>query len=188
MKASVYLPAITCLLIWLVACTNPFTVRTPEDPSGDAPVITGLQTDPDSIIAKIKLALQLKDTEFYVDCFLDSAYQYIPAQNEVFLLNDWRPEDEDSYFRSWVADELLRTIVIEDTLLDRSPVEQSPVSMNFQYLIKLEFTSKTEYYQGSSRLELVESENGLWFIRQWEDIGRGSNNDSTWSTLRLKYR
>ena len=179
-------------------CTNPFSTRTPEAPSGDTSIDRNLQTDPNQVLTKIQQAFQQKDTQAYQDCFADStltgsSFAFTPEQNESYRLNNWEITDERNYFFNLVNAEELQTVDIQypGSPAIPTPVTSSPdtLEIDFNYLITAEFRTKTEMYQGRSILRILKSPEELWYIYEWLDLRNSSDiSDSTWSTLKANYR
>lgn len=182
----------------LASCTNPFSTRTPEAPSGDTAIDRNLQTDPNQVLTKIQQAFQQKDTQAYQDCFADSnligsSFVFTPEQNESYRLNNWEITDERNYFFNLVNAEALQTVDIQypGSAAIPTPVTSSPdtLEIDFNYLITAEFRTKTEMYQGRSILRILKSPEELWYIYEWLDLRNSTDiSDSTWSTLKANYR
>lgn len=182
----------------LASCTNPFSTRTPEAPSGDTSIDRNLQTDPNQVLTKIQQAFQQKDTQAYQDCFADSTligsrFVFTPEQNESYRLNNWEIADERNYFFNLVNAEELQTVDIQypGSAAIPTPVTSSPdtLEIDFNYLITAEFRTKTEMYQGRSILRILKSPEELWYVYEWLDLRNSTDiSDSTWSTLKANYR
>lgn len=196
MKNLLYIATffITCLFLY---CTNPFDTRTPEPPSQGSPgtpIGNKLQNDPDSLIAKMKLAFQLRDAQLYSECFADSFlvganFSFVPEQDEAPRLINWTLIDEENYFSNFVNNENLLTIKLRDSILSSIKTSPDTFQTEFSYLITAEFRTKTERYQGRSILRILKSTNELWYIYRWLDLKMGNEvDDSTWSTLKANYR
>ncbi|RMG64877.1 MAG: hypothetical protein D6715_09050, partial [Calditrichaeota bacterium] len=93
----------------LLACTNPFSVRSAQPPrASNQPQDTNrLQTDPDSLFKKLQLAFQTRNINFYRECLADSNqvgrdFRFIPEQNERDRLRGWTLQDEFTYFSNLI--------------------------------------------------------------------------------------
>ncbi len=186
------------IVLLLLACTNPFDTRKPEEPTSEDNLPSStLQSNPDSLLTKIQLAFKLKDTKSYGDCFADSlqlgtGFTFIPESDESPRLINWSRNDEINYFNKFVNAEDLQEVNIEYS--DRIPFvtfNNSPDTLQgqFNYRITAEFKSKTESYQGRSIVNILKSQPSLWYVFKWEDFKIDSDTaDSTWSTLKANYR
>lgn len=187
--------AIFCLLCY---CTNPFDTRAPEEPDpGGGPPTTGndLQNNPDSVIAKIKLAFEQRNPQLYQDCFADpfkigTPFLFFPEQDEAARLVNWTLTDEKQYFNKFVNSEDLLKVELEDSLLSSFTTSLDTFRTEFLYEITAEFRTKTDRYQGRSILGMLRaSGDQLWYIYEWVDLRAGDDtSDSTWSTLKADYR
>lgn len=196
MKRSAII-VLAVLLSTVFYCTNPFDTRSPEepDPGGQPSAGSGLQNNPNTVLAKIQLAFEDKNPQLYQDCFADLnkigvTFMFIPEQDEAARLVNWTLDDEKQYFRNFVtSDELLK---IELTYPPPSEIQVTvdTFKTEFTYEITAQFITKTDRYQGRSILGLLRSQGDqLWYIYEWVDLRLGPNqSDSTWSTLKANYR
>lgn len=175
--------------VWLVvavACTNPFSVRSPEPPTGQLPTQSNLQTSPDSLLSKLSIAFDTRDPQFYIECFSDSGFVYMPTQAEASRLLEWSRESEEAYFRRLVFE--AEDVVLTEAVLSGRQLSPEQYETEFQYEIRAEFSTKAERYQGQSILRIVQEADGLWYIHEWNDLTLSQARDSSWSTLRATYR
>lgn len=184
------------LVVW--SCTNPFSTRSPE-----APNITGnqqsfnLQTDPDSLLSKLRNSFISMDVTDYQECLADSAQvgkslTFIPESREIARLPDWNLQDEINYFNNLINTENLRNInVVFKDFSDwiPTPTSSDTQQIQFSYQLDLQFRTKTENYQGRSLIKILRSSSSLWYIFYWEDSKINSDDqEGTWSTLKADYR
>ena len=187
--------SVICIFILLICqCTNPFNARTPEPPDiGTRAVNFGVQTSPDSLMAKLQRAFRPDGATAYIECISDS-FEYIPEQDALDRLRLWTRSSEEQYFRSFINAENLQQATLEyidvGLLLTPDPVSPNIFKAEFNYAIVAEFNQSTRRYQGRSIMSIVKSENTeLWFIRRWEDFKIDAGQaDNTWSTLRAEYQ
>jgi len=190
---------LTFLIIFVVGCTNPFSVRTPESPYPGNIIkpANSLQTDPDSLLSKLRYAFLQKNPTFYNDCLSDSNvtgrdFIFIPEKDETYRLTNWSRQDELNYFNNLINNRDLREIQIR--FYDKSPWDATQTSTDtlqtqLSYEIKLKFRGREENYQGRSILKVLRSSLSQWYIFYWEDFKLTDHAaDSTWSTLKATYR
>ncbi|MGH1364404.1 MAG: hypothetical protein ACRBF0_12670 [Calditrichia bacterium] len=190
---SVKSPGIHCviLLIFLGSCTNPFATRMPEPPTSGDNLVTS-QSDPEQLIAKIRSAFDVQLSSTYEQCF-DSLFTFLGAGSDASELSNWDRMREIAYFQQLVQDEQVESAVLnlpEDGDPVFTPITQDEEEVRFQYeiLLGLRTGQRVERYQGRVILRVVKSSQENWFVRSWQDLETTSGNDSTWSTLRAKYR
>jgi hypothetical protein len=177
-------------------CTNPFSTRSPEEPNPTGNQQTfNLQTDPDSLLSKLRQSFSTQDRTDYEEC-LASELQggpglvFIPENREVVRLADWDLADEGKYFQKLIDTDDLQEIDI--SFYDKSQwiiTSADSQQIRFSYKITLKFITETEMYQGRCLIKILRSSTSLWYIYYWEDFRLESNDQSdTWSTLKADYR
>jgi len=170
---------------------------TPEEPNFTGNQQTfNLQTDPDSLLAKLRNSFITMDVTDYIECLADSFQvgmdmSFIPENREISSIGNWELMDEENYFKNLTSHQDLQNINVD--FYDRSDWVQTTSSdtqqIQFSYQIKLEFITETETYQGRSLIKILRSSTSLWYIFHWEDFKLNSNDQSdTWSTLKADYR
>lgn len=195
MKTNIYIVTAILFLAFL-SCTNPFSTRTPEDPDlGGGKPKSLLQTDPDSLLAKLRSSFGLRDVTDYQECLADSfevgkSFVFIPENREINRLADWSLQDEANYFNKLVNSDGLEDINISfNTPSDWTFLSADTQQIEFSYQIEVEFITRTDFYQGSSIIKILKSSSSLWYIFYWQDLKINSNDPSdTWSTLKADYR
>jgi hypothetical protein len=187
---------IAILSLAIFGCTNPFSTRTPETPNlGGGKPKSLLQTDPDSLLSKLRSSFTIKDVTDYQECLADSFQVgknliFIPENREINRLVDWNLQDEANYFNKLVNSDGLRDISITlDTPNTWTFLSADTQQIEFSYQIDIEFITKTEFYQGTSIIKILKSSSSLWYIFYWQDLKINANDPSdTWSTLKADYR
>ncbi len=181
-------------IIW--NCTNPFSTRTPEepDPTGNQQTFN-LQTDPDSLLAKLRYAFINQDRTDYEECLaysvqVGTSMVFIPENREFNRMVDWDLEDEENYFYNLINSKELQEINIRfDDQSSWAFISADTQQTQFSYQIEAQFRTKTEMYQGRSLIKILRSSSSLWYIFYWEDFKLNSKDQSdTWSTLKANYR
>ncbi len=186
-------------LVFLVACTNPFTTRTPEKPTSSPGVkpANSLQTSPDSLFSKLKYAFRDRNVNYYLECLADVntthlPFTFVPQQNESYRLVAWTRQDEYNYFNRLISNKELDHITLQIYNLrpwNTVGASQDTLQTRFNYEIKLDFKTRREYYRGESVFKILRSDQSLWYIFYWEDLALTADQaDSTWSTLKANYR
>ena len=195
MKINIYI-VIAVLSLAFVRCTNPFSTRTPEEPElGGGKPKSLLQTDPDSLLSKLRSSFGLRDVTDYQECLADSFqvgknFVFIPENREINRLVDWNLQDEANYFNKLINSDGLENINITFNMPNTwTFLSADTQQIEFSYQIEIEFITKTEFYQGTSIIKILESSSSLWYIFHWQDLKTNANDPSdTWSTLKADYR
>ena len=177
---------ILVLVLAVVRCTNPFSVRSPEPPTTGQNIGFNLQANPDSLLSKIALAFVNSNAESYIECFAEDGFSYLASPNEANRFGDWDLLSEKRYFEQLVlgVEDVTFSRTAEPSRLLETP---SSAELSFRYSIAVKSTSKTERYQGESLLRIDQAGSGFWHITSWQDFS-AEGSDSTWSTLRANYR
>lgn len=195
MKIKIYI-VIAILSLLYLSCTNPFSTRTPENPelSGGKPKSL-LQTDPDSLLSKLRSSFGLRDVTDYQECLADSnevgtGFVFIPENREINRLAEWNMQDEANYFNKLINSDGLEDINITfDTPNAWTFISADTQQIEFSYQIEVEFITTTDFYQGTSIIKILKSSSSLWYIFYWQDLKTNANDPSdTWSTLKADYR
>jgi len=195
MKTNIYI-FIGILAFVYLSCTNPFSTRSPEDPDlGGGKPKSQLQTDPDSLLSKLRSSFGLRDVTDYQECLADSFqvgknFIFIPENREINRLSNWNLQDEANYFNKLINSDGLEDINISfNTPNAWTFISSDTQQIEFSYQIEVEFITKTEFYQGTSIIKILQSSSSLWYIFYWQDLKINSNDPSdTWSTLKADYR
>lgn len=183
----------------LFSCTNPFSVRDAEVPSGNSDTFDDPRQE-EIVLSNLRFAMIQKNATNYSRCFVD--YGYNSIQKFKFIhdqrinderINNWTYSDEKEYFRTITTRDSLISINFDiiDSLSFNSilPQERDSVWTNFNYVITLNFKNSNFEYRGQSIIKLVkDTVNPLWSIYYWEDLPGNDNYIETWSILKLKFR
>lgn len=160
--------------VFLLGCTNPFSTRTPEKPASNQQpqAVNSLQTNPDSLLAKMQYAFRDKNVNYYLECLADAdivqtRFVFVPQQNESYRLNAWSRQDEYNYFNRLTNNNAIQTIILQIfnvrdwTLIGAG---QDTMQTRFDYEIELNFKTRREYYRGQSIFKIVRSAQSLWYV------------------------
>ena len=184
------------IFIIFFSCTNPFSTREPEKPdiSGGGQPLNDLQTDPDSLISKLRKSFTSKNSTDYQDCLSDPAltgivFVFVPESREITRFSNWSRQDEIFYFNNLINREELNNIEINFDIGKRFQLSADTVETTLSYTIELQFRTETLNYQGQCILRTLRSPAALWYIYYWEDLRLSANDQSdSWSTLKADYR
>ncbi|MFZ0390985.1 MAG: hypothetical protein WAN36_11060 [Calditrichia bacterium] len=190
------------LLLLLLACTNPFSVRDPDQPkiNNQLQAANSLQNNPDSLLKKIQYAFSEENVNFYLDCIADSPqvsvpFTFIPQQdaaNRLLPWQPWNPDDEYQYFFSLIGDPELEKLTLQIyNIRDWTLVNASQDSMQtrFDYEIQLKSKDGEKFFLGQSIFKIVRSGQSLWYVYFWEDLKiKSDQTEPTWSELKANYR
>jgi len=196
---SIHNTYILLILLFIISCTNPFSVRDAEPPdilnnsdTYERPTLS------ETVLTNLRYALTQKNSTNYEKCFVDEnnssnfVYKFLHDQRiEGSLFNDWSLTDEIQYFSNINKSDTLKSINLSfsDSLKFR-PVLTHPDSVltNFNYDLLLVFKESSFLYKGQSTIKLVKDNNSLWAIYFWEDRPTIDNYENSWSKLKLKFR
>jgi hypothetical protein len=195
MKIKIYI-VIGILALLYLSCTNPFSTRSPEDPDlGGGKPKSQLQTDPDSLLSKLRSSFGLRDVTDYQECLADSFqvgknFVFIPENREINRLANWNLQDEANYFNKLINSDNLEDINITFNTLNYWQQVEGPdtLQIEFSYQIEIKFITRTELYQGTSIIKILKSSSSLWYIFYWRDFYNSNDPADTWSTLKANYR
>ncbi len=190
---------LSLILGLFLACTNPFSTRGVQDPErgGDSGSKNNLQTDPDSLLAKMKYAFQFENVNYYQEILADSSQVgknliFVPQKDEKFRFTGWNLKDETNYFSNLINRANVKSVRLTFSHVqpwNTTPTSTDTVQSQMDYLITVQFRTKTEKYQGQSIFYLLRSPLSKWYIFRWEDLKlESSGSDSTWSTLKATFR
>lgn len=198
MKIKIYI-IFGFLLFGVMNCTNPFSTRSPEEPIINSNnQISNLQTDPDSLLSKLRRSFILKDITDYQECLSDSFqvgknFIFVPENREISRMTNWSLQDEKNYFNQLINSGELQNIDIifydQTSWNNTPPTSVDTMETYFSYQMTFQFRTKTEYYQGRSLIKILRSPASLWYIFYWQDFRINPNDQfDTWSTLKANYR
>jgi hypothetical protein len=186
------------ILLLLAACENPFSARTPEPPQQNTSTFVP-PTSPDIVFINLRIAIQEKNVENYIRCFVDTTrsnerFTFAPDQRAVTnhpgVFDFWQLEDERRYvtrlFQALPADSARALRLTEE---ERSEgAMQATFSHNYE--ISIRHTRRDEdipvVFRGLSNFMLQRNETGDWAIYRWEDFTNGV--DPSWSELKALFQ
>lgn len=197
MKIKIYI-IFSILFLIILNCTNPFSTRSPEKPIISSNNQTSnLQTEPDSLLSKLRRSFILRDITDYQECLSDSlqvgkTFVFVPENREISRLVNWSLQDEKNYFYQLINSEDLQDVTInfyDQSSWNTTPTSSDTLQTQFSYQLTFQFRTKTEYYQGRSLIKILRSSAALWYIYYWQDFKLNANDlNDTWSTLKANYR
>ncbi len=186
---------ILAMLFW-GGCTNPFHTRSAETPDSSSDgLLLAMQLEPDSLMRKMELAFERKEPQYYNELFYDSyagtgEYTFVPQELYQEVLTGWSKEDENIYFSNIIIQPDLVSVSLElNKKTDWIPVFDNPDSLEatYNYSVRLKYAADIRYYSGQSVFRVVKEQN--YYLYYWKDLAlTESNPDSTWSSLKYKFR
>jgi hypothetical protein len=195
-------------IIWtiltLFSCTNPFSTREPEKPSGSLSTeIYEPAIDAYIVIKNLAHSIEQKNLTKYMENFHDvnidpnHHFRFIPEQYyiEEFTRN-WTLMDESDYFNNLIHSSNSGfphiKFEIADSAITLSPInvtsiDDSLISNNFKYRLIIEFPDHTDEYEATMILRLAKSKISpeYWHIYYWRDYVIEDHYQQTWSYLKL---
>lgn len=188
------------VLLIIISCTNPFSVRDAEPPDiSDNSDTFENPTLSETVLSNLRYAMIQENVSNYERCFVDAnnssnhKYKFIHDQrivNERF--EDWALDDEIRYLSTIINSDTLKSINLAySNLLSPQQITTHPDSVwaSFDYYISITFDDSFFDYKGQSIVKLVkENAKGTWAIYYWEDLPAIDNYENSWSILKLKFR
>lgn len=195
---KIYL-VIFSLIFSIIGCEI-FSTREPEKP-GESKYNFVPPTEPSLVVQNFEYSIKEKNLENFIKCFSPdgspkTAYKFYPAQTALSsfssIFDNWSIESERRVFNSVIS------LLTEETSpvlywQNRKPISEYPDSAIFEseYFLQFNFTSTDNsipvVYQGTIRLTMLPSENGLWSISSWYDFDLQKDSiNTTWSFLKAK--
>jgi hypothetical protein len=188
----------SAVIIYLSACTNPFTTRDIEEPEinknsdiFDQPIAS------DIVLNNFRFALIQKNISNYMNCLADPSQEYdflfrfIPDPSiEMEKFIGWNLNDERTYLNTVfkqatnISLEFLEGISFTN-------ISQSPDSVqtnSIKYELRISFENEEILYSGLMRMKLTKNANAIWAIYYWEDTKTSNSEARSWSNLKANYK
>lgn len=189
--------SIIAILNW--CCTNPFSVREPEDPAttGTA-ILYETPVSAEVVLSNFRYSIIQKNIINYRNCFADSSvaenfrYKFIPDKRlESEFFENWTMTDEINYlssvFNTVQSVDLSSFGEISFNVINGSP--DSVQTSIFNYELSLNSNNSKTIYTGQIKMKLVRNSNSLWAIYYWEDLPTPDQPESqSWSWVKAFYR
>ena len=186
------------LLVFVISCTNPFSVRNAEEPK----IIDDSDTfetplSHEKVLTNLLFAINEQNPVNYKKCFVNNAaqtsfiYRFIHDLNIESGLLDWDVNKESQYLENLIATDSLRSInlVYSNTLIyNNITTSIDSVRTEIDYLLTVSFRNSTIVYQGQSTIKLIKDQVSLWYIYYWEDRPAVNSPYKTWSFLKQEYQ
>jgi len=193
-----YFTAAAIAVLFVAACTNPFTTRDVEDPkinqnsdTFDQPISS------DIVIDNFRFALVQKNISNYMNCLADPAQEYdylfrfIPDPSiEMEKFYGWSLTDEKTYLNTVFNQSNSISLEFLDPV-NFTNISQSPDSVqtnSFKYELRISFENEETLYTGMTRMKLAKNDNAMWAIYYWEDTKSSDSDMKSWSNLKANYK
>ncbi len=185
-------------LLGALACTNPFSLRTPEPPILDSGQnVLNLQSDPDSLLKKMQVAFAERNSTYYVETLASPettgrTFVFVPEKSESYRFTGWNRTEEGNYFFNLINQPELKGLTLR--LFDAEAWRQAPTSVdtlttNVSYEIVVRKITRTERFVGRAAFTVIRNSLSQWYIWRWEDFKQQDDQiEGTWSTLKANYR
>ncbi len=207
---------ILCIFVlWLSACTNPFTTRENqvEKPVQGTPG-NGTVYDPavnaDIVFVNLKKAIREKNIDEYMKCFVPEAqsgqthlFEFVPEQHFIneFNKQPWTLNDERNYFIQLSQSQKNTYPKLDLSLNAGQPITLNPItptsvndsletgSVKYQLTI-LYSADSVKIYSGVLQFRLFKSVTPpeIWYIYYWQDNAINKEYNKSWTALKLFYR
>jgi len=181
----------------IIASCDTFSTRTPDSPTqGNTSYKPA--TSIDILIDNLKLSMTNNDLNIYYSMFpeLQDSIEYVftPSNNTIAnyadIFKDWTVEKEKRYFNNFVA-EINKNVKSNFILTLTSQVDYPNYSsIILKYNAFYPRTNKQSInLLGTSQLDLIKTQKGIWKISKWIDNPASDlvDSTSTWSLLKGIY-
>jgi hypothetical protein len=174
-----------------------FKTRNPQEPEDNS--ISFLPaTSPNILFSNFTQSFVGLNTENYYDCFvkIDNyfAYDYtfLPEPNALArfsgVFSQWNAQSERTFLIG-LKSNIEKGFKPELIWSNGNYEAISPDSAIYlsEYQLQIFSQKKLEYYSGIARLSFIRSNNGIWYIKTWQDISTNQSDTSkTWSILKAQ--
>ncbi len=202
-------------ILWLYACTNPFTTRqdkveTPDVGTPGGKPVYDPAVNPDLVFVNLKKAIEAKDVDEYMKCFVPltqngqpHSFEFVPEQHftNEFEKQKWTLNDEQNYFIQLTRSQKNDYPKLDFSLNDGGPITLNPItptsindsletaSVKYQLTV-LYSVDSVKIYSGVLQFRLFKSNipPEIWYIYYWEDNAINNEYEKTWTALKLFYR
>jgi len=182
-----------------VACVNPFTTRTPEQPEENNSTFFSPDR-PEDVFLNIQIAITEKNVENYIRSFVDTSrsdrrFTFVPdgavaaTQPGTFL--NWDLRDERRYlFQLFqeIPSDSVQSLRFEES--GAPVILASTATFTQEYTLIVRHTRQRNnvaaLYRGQAIFQLERNDAGDWAIYKWEDFGNG--RDPSWSELKAFFQ
>lgn len=191
-----YLYILIFIALGISSCDT-FSTRTPDDPTQGTTTYKPA-TSLEILIDNLKLSMNNSDLNIYYSMFPEPQdsinYEFVPSNNTVAnyadIFKDWTVEKEKRYFNNFIA-EINKNVKSSFVLTLSSQVDYPNYSsIILKYNAFYPRTNKLSInLVGTSQLDLIKTQKGIWKISKWIDNPTSDLVDSasTWSLLKGIY-
>lgn len=187
-------------LAFLLTGCGVFETRTPEPPDEGGGSAGFQQPDrPEQVIENLQNAVSDMNSLNYMRNLLESeaggaSFSFTPSSaaldNDPSVWQNWSREDEATYFNNLVTatqNQSGHRLVIAD--LERITLPEGGERITASYTLTVLHNRTASdiptVASGSFLMDLVQDENGLWYIQSWTDNAAGSS--FTWSDIKATF-
>lgn len=175
----------------LVSC-GLLGTREPEEP-GTTTVPVFIQPDrPQDVIRNLQNAVASMNTDHYMRSLATEAFEFRPAGAAMAenpeLWQGWGLDEERFYFNNMRAETEGRSghrLRLADEAYVPVPPNRQQYEASYEITVRHNRSGVPETAKGLMRLDMEQSEDGLWFIRSWTDAP--GSGDFTWSDFKARF-
>ncbi len=183
---------------FIAACTNPFSLRTPEPPVLNSGQNTlNLQSDPDSLLKKMQIAFAERNSTYYMETLSSpettgKEFVFVPEKSESYRFTGWNRNEESNYFFNLTNQADLQGVTLR--FYEKEEWRQyagsvDTLTINVSYDIVVKKLTESQRFTGQAAFTVIRNKLSQWYIWQWEDFKRSDDQtEGTWSTLKANYR
>ncbi len=179
---------------FILACTNPFSTREPEQPDAGGVQFIPPRT-PEVVLQNLKNAVLEQNIENYLRNLSDPArnprdFAFIPDQSVATenpgVFDTWARENERFYFsqlRAFVPNDSLRLLTFRNV---QTTISADSAVFIENYTLRVHHTRQSQeipaLFAGQARFFMNTDNIGDWSIHRWEDLP--SDSGQSWSRLK----
>lgn len=193
------------VILLLLGCTNPFSVRNAEPPdiTSDSEFYSDA-THPDTVFSNFKKSIENRNIPAYMNVFISNVFTEPHAfhfEPEQYFQNDfiqkWTREDEQNYFsrlKNAGTGDFPKLNLLFNNKLELRPLvsgsdNDSLQTNSLEYQFEVNFGDSLITYSGVADFKLFKSQNNqLWYIYYWRDNAINKEYQSTWTYLKTQYK
>lgn len=172
-----------------------FETRTPEPPADGSGNAGFQQPDrPELVIENLQTAVSEMNSLNYMRSLAEPPFSFTPSSaafdSDPAVWQNWSREDEATYFNNLVTatqNQSGHSLSISDSERITLPEGGERITASYTLTVMHNRTDAgiPTVASGSFLMDLVQDENGLWYIRSWTD--NAGSSSFTWSDVKASF-
>ena len=166
--------AVTAIAFLLFACNNPFSTRTPQEPTSGGVAIRPANT-PENVLYNMRVAFEGLSTQDFLDIFSeDFMFNPDPEDSSKYdgeYSSTWNKERETDFVNNFFLTVQSDTLAVDPVSVTIFNYEYEPGQdmYVYEYEVEIDFSDVYKVLSGRAWLFLREESDGKWYIYQWAD-------------------